>query len=317
MAWEIYRWDDAGAPTLNGRAGSMIGVLDAVLVNGYGVKSAAGWTKAFSGTNVAVYRQGTGSNQFYLRVDNSTNAVASGVIGYETMSNVNTGTGPFPTDGQVSGGLFMRQSASTDATARAWLIAADEKRFFFWVNSDNAATSGLSTAAGVPAMYFGDIFSDVAGDAYHTVIIASTNTPINSHQLAMQTTSIGSAIPGHFMARASSQLGGSIQVLKTCTNMVSSNPTIGAAGLGYPDPATTGLVLLPIIMQEFISANLTIRGRLPGLWGVAHSNTAGNPGDTLSGSVSGGLNGKTFVILDVAAGSGRGRLALETSNTIS
>lgn len=61
MGVTVYRFDDAGAPTLSAAAGALISVLDACLVNGYGAKPAAGWTKAFSDTNQAAYRQGAGS----------------------------------------------------------------------------------------------------------------------------------------------------------------------------------------------------------------------------------------------------------------
>lgn len=42
MTVRVYRWDDASAPTLTGQLGSLITLLDAVLVNGYGSKTAAG-----------------------------------------------------------------------------------------------------------------------------------------------------------------------------------------------------------------------------------------------------------------------------------
>lgn len=45
MAIKIYRSTDAGAPSLTGQAGSMITVLDAVLVNGYNTVSVSGITR--------------------------------------------------------------------------------------------------------------------------------------------------------------------------------------------------------------------------------------------------------------------------------
>jgi predicted chitinase len=44
--WTEYMSTDAGAPVLDGNAGSMNTVLRAILVNGYGAKPAAGWTGA-------------------------------------------------------------------------------------------------------------------------------------------------------------------------------------------------------------------------------------------------------------------------------
>src|SRR5574337_1555206 len=95
MTVNVYRSSDASAPVLTGQAGSLITVLDACLISGYGSKSPAGWVKPYSGTNLAAYRAATG-NQFYFRVDDS-GTVEARISGYETMSDVNTGTGQFPT----------------------------------------------------------------------------------------------------------------------------------------------------------------------------------------------------------------------------
>src|SRR6478609_9197278 len=105
MTMRVYRWDDSSAPTLSASNGALITVLDAVLVNGYGSKTAAGWTKAFSGTNLAAYLQGSGSNGRYLRVDNSTSDNFPRLRGFKAMSAISTGTDGFPLDAQVSGGL--------------------------------------------------------------------------------------------------------------------------------------------------------------------------------------------------------------------
>ena len=74
----IYRSADANAPVLNGLAGSLITVLDAILVNGYGTQPSASWTKSFSsGSYYAAYKQGSGSNGCYMWVQD-TGSVASG-----------------------------------------------------------------------------------------------------------------------------------------------------------------------------------------------------------------------------------------------
>ena len=91
MAVTVYRWDDPDAPVLsNPSAGSLIGVLDACLVDGYTGKTGAGWTKAFSGTNLAAYRQGAGS-MCYLRVDDGTGSFKVKMRGYESMTDIDTG----------------------------------------------------------------------------------------------------------------------------------------------------------------------------------------------------------------------------------
>jgi hypothetical protein len=44
MTVRIYRSTDGSAPVLTGQAGKLTDLLDAILVNGYGSKTAAGWT---------------------------------------------------------------------------------------------------------------------------------------------------------------------------------------------------------------------------------------------------------------------------------
>ena len=53
MTVRIYKSTDSGAPTLTGQAFSLISLLLACLVDGYGSKAAAGWTKPYTGTNLA------------------------------------------------------------------------------------------------------------------------------------------------------------------------------------------------------------------------------------------------------------------------
>lgn len=73
----IYRSSDASAPQMTSVAGSLISVLDAVLVNGYGAKGAAGWAKTVlnASTNEVAYTQGaaTGKAQrlLYIKDDNT------------------------------------------------------------------------------------------------------------------------------------------------------------------------------------------------------------------------------------------------------
>ena len=73
---------------------------------------AAGWTKPFVGTNKAAFKQGTGANDFYVRIldDGSGTGGAKEALarGFETMSDVDTGTGDFPTVAQVSFGKIGR-----------------------------------------------------------------------------------------------------------------------------------------------------------------------------------------------------------------
>ena len=128
MAVAVYQSTDPGAIQLDGQVGSLVAVLDSVLV-------AAGWSIAFTTTNIRAYRQpatADGALRAYLRVNDAGPGVGGGkearIVGYETMSDVNTGTLPCPTVANMANGLFVRKSATADATTRTWLIVADARK---------------------------------------------------------------------------------------------------------------------------------------------------------------------------------------------
>src|ERR1041384_7773202 len=86
--------DDVGAPDFMAAADSMIEVLDFILV------TKGAWAKVHSGTHKAAYRAPGGSVRHYLRVEDGTNAfgtIVAACRGYESMSDVDTGTNPYAT----------------------------------------------------------------------------------------------------------------------------------------------------------------------------------------------------------------------------
>lgn len=105
MTVTVYNSSDAGASALvlTATPSSLLAVLDGCLVNGYSGKTAAGWTKSFTSGTVGVYRAG-GGNQRYLRIDDTHPQYAI-ATGFETMTGVNTGTGPFPSPYNSGGGV--------------------------------------------------------------------------------------------------------------------------------------------------------------------------------------------------------------------
>lgn len=83
MPLTIYKSTDVGAPVMNSSAGSLLAVLDACLVNGYGSKAAAGWSKTVidAPTYQAVYTQGAAAGlpqkKLYVKDDASTVGTAN------------------------------------------------------------------------------------------------------------------------------------------------------------------------------------------------------------------------------------------------
>lgn len=139
MTVRQYHSTDSSAPVVGNTAGSMIGLLDAVLVNGYGSKSPLGWTKEYSGTNIAVYRNNPsipGSTGMYLRVDD-TDAAYSSVCVFKTMSDINTGTDRAPNTTGISSyqdNIFWSKHFNGTSSPKRWVIIGDERTFYLNLN---------------------------------------------------------------------------------------------------------------------------------------------------------------------------------------
>jgi len=178
MAYTIYRSTDSGAPVLTGNTASLIPLLDAVLVNGYGSKPPAGWTKPFSGTDKAVYRNAANAiaRSYFRVVDTATNHTTK-VRGYDTMSDIDTGTGPFPAISDVTGdGLSIARSVSVNNNVRPWIAAADERTLVLFVQFD-----GINWEM----FYLGDGIPDVSYNANFSILAARNSENHPGPQLAL------------------------------------------------------------------------------------------------------------------------------------
>ena len=310
MTVRVYRWDDASAPVLTGAAAAYTinDVLNKCLVTGYGAKAGAGWSLAFSTTGKSAFKQGVGSNGMYCLIDSSASGQYPRFRGYETMTDIATGTNPFPNDTQIAGGGYIATSATADAVQRPWVVVADEKRFYLYIGFSETTAAGLVAAAFRMFYFFGDLFTYKTGDAFATKILCSTTAALTTNSSA----AVGNqnvAQPGHYTARSHTQIGTCITSGKMHdAQRANGAVVVGGGGGAYPDPITGGMVLQPILSTDSVD-NIT-RGYYPGLWSPVHL-TPGNPGDTFSGA--GAMAGKQFLLLWVgAAGS---RICLETSDT--
>src|SRR3990172_2316509 len=311
MAFTVYRSTDGSAPVLTGQAGALTTALDAILVNGYGAKGAAGWTTTFTATNKRVYRPAAGT-RLYLRVhDNGTGAGGGKealLRGAEAWSDIDTPDHPFPTAAQsalTDSSLVARKSVTADATARAWVCFADGRTCYFLAASGD--TAGLYVG-----WMFGDFFSLVSGDVYNCALIARSaenSGAYTAEQLPVMTVlNVGSALAGHYLARGHTGLGTSVgfglagDVMPSGGSSGSSGVMGGAATnaayqADFLNAADGGIYLAPLrVYDPTTEGKQTYRGRLRGLWqGVQdlYANVA--DGDTLSGV--GDLAGRSFVFI--------------------
>jgi hypothetical protein len=306
-----YSSADASAPSLTGTAGSLIALLDACLVNGYGAKPGAGWTKAFSGTNVAAYQQGTGSTEFFLRVDD--NGPGAGtykearITGYETMSDVDTGSNPFPSSTQGVGSNAMvvaRKSSTADSTVRQWQLFADERTMYMFVLTDSSNVYF--------AFMFGEFYSiRNTADNYRCMIVgrSAENSNTAANDTLDRLSGLTSATVGHFAARTYGGTGSSITIGKHGDGVKGSTSALFGS-VQYPNGPDNALYMSPVWVVE--NSSSTIRGRMRGFWQILHPVSNFTNGDVFSGANE--FAGKTFTILK--SGGNSSIYCIETSNTL-
>jgi hypothetical protein len=393
----IYRSDDSGSPVLDGQTGSLVNVLDGVLVNGYTAsvtsitragatatvttatnhglntgnsttiaganegdyngtfvvtvtglttftytvpgapaspatgtitwkKLAAGWAKAFPGASKAAYRAPTG-NRLYLRVQDDGPGAGSfaeaRITGYETMSNVDTGLNPFPTAAQGVGGIAMlvvRKSTALSATARTWVIAADERTMYMFVFTGDQANSYYG-------WMFGEFFSFKTNDPWNTMIVGriAENSGVNgSERMAHINNQITAQTSGHFMARGHTETVGSVNLgLHSDVGKQAYSANVPLSGfIPYTNPEDGILYLGQVWVTDAVTIPVNgLRGRMRGFWCIMHPFSSLANGDTVNGAGSGELTGKSFLFLKFGVNGGLTNAqdsiyTLETSNTL-
>lgn len=378
---KLYSSLMAGAPVLNGVAGSMIALLDAVAVNGFGVTAVVslsvtdgiatatfsaghpfipnsvgaftgatpaglngdkrilavaansvtfdatgiangaatgslsakvaplGWAKAFAGVNLASYKmvdpQSTG---FSLRMDD-TGTTAARVRGFEAMTDVDTGTGLFPTLAQFAApGEYWSKSNAADASARAWYVVGDSRGFYLFVNNAGAASA-------FQCYYFGDVLSLKSNDPYACILRANTSNQSATTTMIAEDLGYADAsmiTPGMYVARAPNTLGGAVSLY--------SNPVLtmglpmqhisGSQGWPYPSQTDNGLMLSPVMLANTAAG---YRGYLPGLrTSPQYTGPYFNTGDYVQGS--GAYGDKKVIVIKLGApvaGAGQGVLFMD------
>lgn len=337
-----------GAPALTRAAGSLIALLDALLVNGWGVQTAtsvvvaggvatatfptdhaaarhcvvlvagvtgalaglngeqkvtvvepnkikwatteadgtaagtitikmagAGWTKPFSGTNLAAYKSASpAAHGQFLRIADTTAGYAR-AVGYENMTAISTGTGLFPTSAQVSGGYYWGKNDETSGTnAVPWVFASDGRFFYLFVqaciNSSGSARSFTPTS-------FGDLIPESpSGDPYATVVTGAADASWQgtgpSYVYAYDTVDTYVATPRARSGAGTASRGATVSEMNLNNNVGSPpllpNPVNGAIPMGrviykdttseFPRATFPGLYWSPAIYVERVTDHGTI-----------------------------------------------------------
>jgi hypothetical protein len=280
-------------------------------------KLAAGWTKPFTGTNKAVFRQGAG-NQFYWRVDDNGpgagGAREARIRGFEAMSDVDTGTGTnasgFPSTAQQANGLVARKSTTADATTRTWMVIADDRTVMVFIQTGDIAGRWQGFA-------LIDIYSYVASDGFRTMIIGGIGeNSASASRFTELTTTMAAAANGHYIARGYVGTGGPIQIGKHSDAVKAGGSNFMTYGLPYPNPTDGYLYLSPLWITDPTTAPVNhIRGQVRGVYNCLCNTTTLNDLDTFDGV--GDLAGKSFLLIkNVRNATSDGDVVIEISNTV-
>lgn len=320
---QVFTSGDTSAPQLYGAVGSLVTVLDAVLVNGYGSKNPAGygaggaWGITHTATNKRVYRPSAG-NRLYLRIND--NGAGTGgakealARGAESWSDIDTPTAPMPTDAQSTltdhSEVIVKSAVADSITARPWIILADDRTMMLFVKSGNIANNYFP-------FYWGDFFSYVNSDGYRTAIIgrhlenssSDSGTPGTPSYF---TPTVSANQNGHFFQRKHDGTGVSLGFNKSPIPGEINNPPmiIGNGSITGPNSAGGLWFPFPIFMQD--CTNNLVRGIVRGWYHLPQNPANLNDGDTFSGS--GDLAGKTFRVIKGTANN-QGLFVVETSDT--
>jgi len=363
---KLFESTQTGAPSLSGTAGNLISLLDAVLVNGFNLKSInsitrsgstatatvaaghgfrendvvlqagagqteyngefrifnvtsttyqftvtgtpttpatgtitakiapLGWTKVYAGTNKAAYKPSDPTaTGCLLRVDD-TNAKYANVVGYESMTDVDTGSGAF--SDTVS---CIMKSDGNVATVRKWTLIADPLAFYLFISWDSGNTTEYE------ASFFGDYPSYKSGDAYNCALIASTSiSPASvgsSNNFSAQTAVSG----GKRSARAYTQLSGA-------SIFWNLSLAYGFTFQPYTSAIDNGLHISPVYLADNTLSYFMPRGLMPGWYFPMHTIATLPAHGTIVDNIP-ALPGRRFCVVSARGGSSNYRQVIDIS----
>lgn len=290
-----------------------------IIANTVAGKPGLGWQGVFTGTNKRAYRPRTGT-RMYLRVAHDTNTHNAQVRGFETMSDVDTGTGPFPTVAQLASGVHW-QTTNAVAGNRSWVAHGDEKQI-------SIACPAAAVGSHYSWCHFGDFESYKPGDAYNCMLIGksvSTTAVETSDVFSTLNNITGAAqkaagiINGHYVVRGPSQIGSSVQVGKYPDIGRAGNGSIGQGTPGddmmtYPGPVDGAVHISSMWVTHPAAASGGTRGRMRGLWVVCHQGNQMGTAGVADGDTINATDGVSVFVGEIRrtanAGGGSGPLGL-------
>lgn len=169
----VFRWDDPGAPQLDGTLSALYNVLQKVLVEGYGDKMPLGWTRSYydAATFKSAWRNnaaagGSGGSVYFYSTDG-----ADAVGKYARL----TGCKSITEAGVITGPNRITAIRTNGGSDGAWFIIGSTIGFYLFIYRKTGDTSLIAPASASYSerygIYAGDFFSRIPNDAGRFIIL--------------------------------------------------------------------------------------------------------------------------------------------------
>lgn len=199
--------------------------------------SPLGWTRPYSGANLGAYRQGgAATHKRFMRVYDGGFPAAGAYYmrGYENMTAISTGTGPFPTTAQAAGN-GAQQYAVIDSTGdvpaaqhRAWVLMGTPRFFQIYMEAGRNMYGSSDTKTPLASVAQTAMFSLFFGDP--------ANTPKATDTFACMCLN-GAGTSGAYVPRKVSGAG-----TASLVSLIGHQHTFAfTSGLAYPSAADGGI----------------------------------------------------------------------------
>ena len=271
-------------------------------------KAGLQWTRPFSaGTNSQTYKSATtvgALGETYVPrplqiIDNAATAglgLEAQMYSAEIMQADQIVTfNQFPTVAQKASGLCMRKSVAASSAVKEWTLWGDEKTFTL-----NIFTTDVNTFN--PAVAFGYFIPTKSGDLFNTFISGGSSFNVNNASYGINTAgwlANTAAASNFYISRSYTQIGTSLSTSLCYSSTGTVNSILGAAAaspLLGPNPTDSGYYVQPVFVQDVVG---TLRGRMPGLYGLLNPITNFSNFDTITNVV--GMSGSTLMFHPVGS----------------
>lgn len=270
----LRKWSHIGAPKLWANTyGSMVRLLEQVLVTGYGSYPGLGWTKEYQSpdTNIVVFRNNPVSGSgFYLQVIHSSTyatAITSfntnffAVNAFESMTDFETGLSKCPPVGLNLTNTIGNSVGTTCADGIHWMVIGDDRGFWLCTRyylSQYADITSSNTGRLWKIMYFGDIIPMNSANQWPVILTGYSPGASAAVPVFYSIQSLGSVSDYLYMMRDSTLGIGSVKV------GISSGSSYETSSLGYSpkvSPLYGQQLLTPVTVHD---VNKGLMGVMPG-----------------------------------------------------